>query len=187
MSNFALCVYKQHLFPECFKKKKKNSKFSFKDGSLDNTKVICIYCRYELSYHHPNCWPSTQLMHQRQIMLESFQQRHLDSSTTKTFSSPKWVAAATWVSLHRWLQLMCDVPLCNSGLNSAGCLLVIFLYKSMVAKHLCHFASKSLFCSKYVTICGGISEFLFEINEALTGFWMQVVNVDGHRFGILWI
>ncbi|KAL3983475.1 transcription elongation factor SPT4 [Sarotherodon galilaeus] len=87
-----------------------NGKFHFKampDGSLDKTKVICIYCRCELSYHRSTSSPKYHLLAkhtgnaesplpscQRQTTLDSFQRRRLDNSTTNKLSTAiaKWVA-----------------------------------------------------------------------------------------------
>lgn len=79
------------------------------DGSLDKTKVICIYCRCELSYHrstsslkyhslakHTANAESPPSSRQRQTTLDIFQRRRLDNSTTNKLSTviAKWVATA---------------------------------------------------------------------------------------------
>ncbi|KAL4008846.1 hypothetical protein ACER0C_002698 [Sarotherodon galilaeus] len=89
-----------------------NGKFNFKampDGSLDKTKVICIYCRCELSFHRSTSCLKYHLLpkhianagspppsRQKQTMLDSFQRRRLDNSTTNKLSTAiaKWVATA---------------------------------------------------------------------------------------------
>lgn len=87
-----------------------NGKFNFKampDGSLDKTKVICIYCRCELRYHRStsslkyhllakHTAEAENLPRQMQTMLDSFQRRRMDNSTTNKLSTAiaKWVATA---------------------------------------------------------------------------------------------
>nr|XP_054591163.1 E3 SUMO-protein ligase ZBED1-like [Nothobranchius furzeri] len=88
-----------------------NGKFPFKtlpDGTTDKTKVICVYCRCELSYHRSTSSLKYHLLakhtadaespppHRKQTTLESFQQRRLDNSTSCKLSTAiaKWVATA---------------------------------------------------------------------------------------------
>lgn len=91
--------------------------------------------------------------------------------------------ASTSVSLHRWAQLACNTSLCNKWCSSNVCQLVVFwLYSIIKARRpstyvilqLCKLPS----CSNYVTVCGGISVFLFHIYEVLTGLckplWIYV-------------
>lgn len=89
-----------------------NGKFSFKDlpdGSVDRTKVICIYCRGEFSYHrstsslkyhlsakHTADAESPAPPRLRQTTLDSLSRRQLDNSTSRKLSTAvaKWVATA---------------------------------------------------------------------------------------------
>lgn len=90
-----------------------NGKFIYKtrsDGSVDKTKVICIYCRCELSYHRSTSSLKYHLMakhttdaesppppRQRQTTMDqSLQRRSMDKSTTNRLTSTiaKWVATA---------------------------------------------------------------------------------------------
>lgn len=89
-----------------------NGKFVYKtmsDGSVDKTKVVCIYCRCELSHHRSTSSLKYHLMakhtadaesshppRQRQTTLDSFQQRRMDNSTSNilTTAIAKWVATA---------------------------------------------------------------------------------------------
>lgn len=52
---------------------------------------------------------------------------------------------------------------------TAGCIQVIFLYKSRGAERLCHFAVTLLSCSDSVTICEGI---------LVSDLKMQIVDVN---------
>lgn len=74
---------------------------------------------------------------------------------------------AICVSLHSWGLF--GAMRSNLAWLSTVCILVIFLFKSKVVKHLCHFAVKWLSCTNYLTIAGGISEFLFQFYEFLAG------------------
>lgn len=91
-----------------------NGKFTFKkmpDGSLDKTKVICMYCRVEMNYHRSTSSLKYHLQakhtadaesappppRQKQTTLESsLQKRRLDKSTNNQLSTAiaKWVATA---------------------------------------------------------------------------------------------
>nr|XP_055040804.1 E3 SUMO-protein ligase ZBED1-like [Misgurnus anguillicaudatus] len=89
-----------------------NGKFIYKmmaDGSVDKTKVICTYCRCELSYHrslsslkyhlmakHTADADSTPPPRQTQTTLTSLQRRPMDNSTRNkvTTAIAKWVATA---------------------------------------------------------------------------------------------
>jgi len=90
-----------------------NGKFSFKalpDGSVDQTKVICNYCRCELSYHRSTLSLKYHLLAKhtadadspapaarlRQTTLERLPGRRLDTSTSSKLSTAiaKWVATA---------------------------------------------------------------------------------------------
>ncbi len=80
-----------------------NGKFSFKalpDGLLDKTKVICIYCRCELSYYCSTLSLKYYLLAkltadaesppspcQGQTMLRSLHWRHMDNSTSNKLST----------------------------------------------------------------------------------------------------
>lgn len=88
-----------------------NGKFSFKklqDGSVDKTKVICVYCKCEMSYHRSTSSLKYHLMskhtadanfpppRQNQATMESYRQRHMDSTTKNklTTAIAKWIATS---------------------------------------------------------------------------------------------
>ncbi len=90
-----------------------NGKFSYKalpDGSLDRTKVICIYCRCEFSYHQSTSSLKYHLSAKhtadaespvppprlKQTTLDNLQGKQLDISTSRklTKAVAKWVATA---------------------------------------------------------------------------------------------
>ncbi|XP_038149644.1 E3 SUMO-protein ligase ZBED1-like [Cyprinodon tularosa] len=88
-----------------------NGKFSFKklpNGSIDKTKVICVFCRCELSYHRSTTSLKYHLMakhsadlnspppRQSQVTMDDFRQKRMDTLTKNklTAAIAKWVATA---------------------------------------------------------------------------------------------
>ncbi|XP_077065477.1 E3 SUMO-protein ligase ZBED1-like [Siphateles boraxobius] len=89
-----------------------NGKFTYKklpNGSIDKTKVICVYCRCELSYHRSTSSLKYHLMakhtaadanspppRQSQATMDDFTQKHMDTTTRNklTAAIAKWVATA---------------------------------------------------------------------------------------------
>ena len=104
-----------------------NGKFTFKtlpDGSVDRTKVICPYCRQEMSYHWSMSTLKYHLQTKRMADAEtsttSPQTSTTNSQTTKSWSlvlynrSPDLYNLFTW-SLHliQWTSKMCSLNLYN--------------------------------------------------------------------------
>lgn len=104
-----------------------------------------------------------------------------------------------------WIPVVykCKVSLCYRGLTQlVSNLLCWYSYKKKaeVAKRLCHFEVKLLPCSNNITICGSISEFLFQMWCRLPlscchfitilmhqSHWRQQLTAGGGRFGpCLW-
>ena len=88
-----------------------NGKFTYKklpNGSVDKTKVICIFCSCELSYHRSTSSLKYHLMakhttdaksappRQSQATMDDFRQKPMDNTTKKkvTATIAKWVATA---------------------------------------------------------------------------------------------
>ena len=88
-----------------------NGKFAFKqlpNGFIDKTKVICVFCRFELSYHRSTSSLKYHLMTKHtadansppprhsQATMDGFRKKHLDTTTKNklTAAIAKWVATA---------------------------------------------------------------------------------------------
>lgn len=87
-----------------------NGKFTFRklpNGGIDKSKVICVYCHRELSYHRSTSSLKYHLMAKhavdanapaprQNVSMDHFQQKQMDTATKKrlTEAIAKWVATA---------------------------------------------------------------------------------------------
>ena len=88
-----------------------NGTFTFKElpnGAIDKTKVVCVFCRCELSYHRSTSSLKYHLMakhtadansprpRQSQVTMDDFRQKRMDATTKNTLTAAiaNWVATA---------------------------------------------------------------------------------------------
>lgn len=65
-----------------------------------------------------------------------------------------------WVSLLQWMNLVSHVSVSSRRLDSAGCILVLFLKQGCEHLH------------NYITICSDVSELAFQISIVLAWLWI---------------
>ena len=102
--------------------KKRDGKFSFTaltDGSLDNNKVICIYCRCERvatgarSVSNTTCWPNTQLM-QRALLPTTRRQINTVELTLRKCAVGHYIVSIT---KECYIQVSMCICCCLLGLS----------------------------------------------------------------------